>query len=241
MTAQPDWQILHGDCREAVGLLNHKGPFDLVVMDPPYRLTTGGRAKSGKTMRGIFAKHNYDNRGDLITCNMTWAEIMAFAYDALKDDGEAYVMANDKNLYPALDAAFAAGFRLHNVLVWDKVSATANRWYMKNVEFTLYLWRGRARRINNPGSMQGVRGPQIDTTAHPTEKPVWLMRHYIENSSQPGDIVLDPFMGSGTTGVAAIEAGRRFAGVEIDVKFYDMACKRLGLAGAQGDLLEQSA
>ncbi len=72
--------------------------------------------------------------------------------------------------------------------------------------------------------------PQKDETDHPTEKPVPLMRHYIENSSQPGDLIVDPFMGSGTTGVAALQAGRLFAGVEIEPRYCKIANERLTAA-----------
>jgi site-specific DNA-methyltransferase (adenine-specific) len=103
---------------------------------------------------------------------------------------------------------------------------------MKNVEFVAYLWKGNARTINNPSSKQLIRAPQVDETKHPTEKPVGLCRHYIENSSAPGDLVLDPFMGSGTTVVAALRAGRRAVGVEQDPQWFDVACRRVERATA---------
>jgi site-specific DNA-methyltransferase (adenine-specific) len=104
---------------------------------------------------------------------------------------------------------------------------TANRWYMKNLEFTLYLWKGRARTINNPSSKQLLRGGIEKESGHPTEKPVHLMAEYIANSSMRGQTILDPFMGSGTTGVACAQLGRRFIGIEIDEAFFDIACERV--------------
>jgi site-specific DNA-methyltransferase (adenine-specific) len=212
---------------------------DLVVTDPPYRLTTGGVSKSSKTMSGIFAAHNYANDGQLVMSDVQWATLMPAIFASLKLSADAYVMANDKNLFPAMAAAFDSGFGLHNILTWDKVTPTANRWYMKNIEFTLYLWKGRARTINFPSSKQGIRGNQIDESGHPTEKPVWLMAEYIRNSSKPGDVVLDPFMGSGTTGVAALQQGRRFVGIELDPAHFDSACRRLDSALNQGQLFAE--
>jgi len=67
---------------------------------------------------------------------------------------------------------------------------------------------------------------------HPAEKPEALMRHLIEISTKPGDLVVDPFMGSGTTGAAALALGRRFVGIEQDATWFDYAAKRIGAVGA---------
>ena len=64
---------------------------------------------------------------------------------------------------------------------------------------------------------------------HPTQKPVVLMKHFIKTLTNPGDLVLDPFMGSGSTGVAAQELGRRFVGIELDEIYYRIACRRMGV------------
>ena len=81
------------------------------------------------------------------------------------------------------------------------------------------------------GLMRGVFDPKNysndDGKPHPTEKPAALMKTYILNSSKPGDVVLDPFMGSCSTGVAAIKAGRRFVGIEKSEKFFRMAVRRM--------------
>lgn len=228
-----DATLYLGDC---VAILPTLPKADLLVTDAPYRLTTGGLSLSSKTMSGIFAAHNYANDGQLVFAALDWTDMAQPLFDALKDDADAYVMANDKNVGPAWLAFTKAGFGLHNILTWDKVTPTANRWYMKNIEFTLYFWKGNARTINEPGSKQGITGRQVDVSEHPTEKPVWLMSHYISNSSKRGDTVLDPFMGSGSTGVAALRHGRKFVGIEIDQKHFDAACKRLSSALDQADM-----
>lgn len=229
-----------GSCRlilgDAMAVLPTIPKSHLCVSDIPYALTTGGVSKSSKTMSGIFAAHNYANDGQLIMATVPFPEMMAGIHDALVANADCYVMANDKNVYPLTDASLKAGFQFHNLLAWDKITPTANRWYMKNLEFTLYLWKGRARTINNPGSKQLARGGIEKEFGHPTEKPVHLMAEYILNSSQRGETVLDPFMGSGTTGVAAVQSGRKFVGIEIDPKWFDMACERIRSAYAHPDL-----
>lgn len=221
---------------DALDILPQLAPAHLLVSDVPYKLTTGGVSKSTKTMSGIFAAHNYRNDGQLVMATVPFPDMMTALYRALVDDADCYVMSNDKNLIPLGVAAHDAGFELHNILSWDKVLPTANRWYMKHVEFTLYFWKGRARTINNPSAKQQLRGTLDKATGHPTEKPVHLMAEYIFNSSKPGEVVLDPFMGSGTTGVAAANLGRRFVGIELEERFFDMACARIADAVQRPDM-----
>lgn len=230
-------QLWLGDC---AAVLPRLPKVELVCTDPPYRLTSGGTPASSIAMRGGWMT-NYSNDGAPVTMTHDWHEWMPFVVAAMADDSEAYIMTNDKNLRPALNAAVEAGLSIHNVLVWDKRTATANRWYMKNCEFVAYLWKGRARRINDAGSKQLISVPQNDESLHPTEKPVELMQHYIRNSTQPDDTVLDPFMGSGTTGVAALRSGRRFIGCEIEPRWFEVACRRIEEAQRQGDLFLEGA
>ena len=212
-----------GDCLE---VLPHLPLADLCVTDPPYDLSSGGNAT--QVMGGLFSHAEYDNSGKLMDV-VGWHEMGGPIFRALKPDADCYVMSNDKNLFAAHAGFTGAGFQFHNILTWDKVRATRNRWYMKNLEFTLYLWKGAAsiRGINDCGSKQSFQLNAKRTSGHPTEKPVALMAHYIENSSQPGDLVLDPFMGSGTTMLACIETGRRGVGIELNQEHFETACKRV--------------
>lgn len=220
--------LICGDMQEV--LVDWVGQFDAVVTDAPYRLTSGGRGSSGDgSMAGIFDPDVYDNSGDLMAI-MNWNQMGPPIYRACKPDADAYFMANDKNLFLAQGAFQGAGFRLHNLLVWDKHAPTVNRWYMKHLEYTLYMWKGAARVIAEPGSKQLFKSPRPSSRVHATQKPVSLMAHYINNSTRPGDLVLDPFMGSGTTLIAAILTGRRAVGIEIDPDMFDVACARVKAA-----------
>jgi len=210
------------DCRDVLPLVSGA---DLLCSDPPYRLTAGGKYTG--EMGGVFAVDVYDNDGGIVDCDLEFADWMPLTFAALATDADAYVMVNDKNQNAAQNAMLDAGFKFHNLLVWDKGAATPNRWYMKNLEFTVYSWKGKARGINDKGAKQLIRCPQVDVSQHPTEKPVSLMTHYITNSTSPGDTVLDPFMGSGTTGVAALKSGRKFIGIESSEKWFDVACQRI--------------
>lgn len=243
MTAWKRKEVI-GDCTlylgDAMQIMPELPKSHLAVSDVPYSLTTGGVSKSSETMSGIFASHNYANDGQLIMATVLFKDMMPAIYAALVEDADCYVMANDKNVHPLTQAALDAGFQFHNLLAWDKVTPTANRWYMKNLEFTLYLWKGRARTINDPSSKQLLRGGLDKICGHPTEKPVYLMAEYIRNSSRRGETVLDPFMGSASTGVAAINLGRKFVGIEIHEPFFDMAVSRIRLSYERPDMFSEA-
>jgi DNA modification methylase len=204
---------------------------NLIVTDPPYLLTSGGATVGGLQER---IGENYNNGGNLFEGECPkWQEFMPLLYGSLLHQGHCYVMADSKNQFEMQRAALEAGFRFHNLLYWDKGSCTPNRWYMKNAEYVGLFFKGAAFAINNCSSKQGIYIPQVDESKHPTEKPVMLMKHYIENSTQPGQIVFDPFMGSGTTGVAAMLCGREFIGIERDEKWFAIAEERIKKAAKQ--------
>lgn len=230
--------LFHGDGVRFMAQMADGAEADCLVTDPPYLLTSGGqgepraasknhRSTKASRMSGKFDASNYNNDGKIVDCTLKWSDWLDTAHAALTPDADAYIMSNDKNLIPAGVACLDAGFRVHNILVWEKGNAIPNRWYMKNVEFIIYAFKGRARPINKKSSQQKIRCLLPKDGRHPTEKPVTLMRHYIENSTNPGDIVLDPFMGSGTTGVAAMLAGRNFVGCEQDAAHFAIAEQRI--------------
>lgn len=211
--------LYHGD---AIEIMRDVLPesADLCVTDPPYRLTSGGRGTS-------WSIGDYKNSGELVDCDIDWPDFMYLIYKSLRGDSHAYVMANNRHVEAMLFNARQAGFGFHNLLVWDKRSATPNRWYMKNLEFIGFFYKGKAKYINDMRAKQLIAMPQIDESNHPTEKPVALMQYYIEQSSEPNQTVLDPFMGSGTTGVAAIKSSRKFIGIESNKRWFDVACERI--------------
>jgi len=232
-------RLILGDMRDVLPGLRPKAK--LCLSDPPYRLASGG--SSGRTMSGCFGKDAYDNSGALFDM-VDWAEMAPFIHGALAEDADAIIMASDREEAAARAAFLDAGFGFHRLLVWDKITATPNRWYMPNCEFGLYLYRARACRISDCASKALIRCPQQDVSQHylgpdiaydqrrphATEKPVALMSYWMGNSTDPGDLVVDPFMGSGSTLVAAARTGRRAIGIEKDPKWFDVACARVAEA-----------
>jgi site-specific DNA-methyltransferase (adenine-specific) len=218
-------RIYQRDCIEGMRLLPDNS-IDLAVTDPPYKLTSGG-CRGGLNI--VFNQTSKDEKesGKFFEIPR-FNDWMPEVFRVLKDGSHFYCMSNDKNLTQIIEAAENAGFKQLNILVWDKGMHTPLGYYMKNVEFIVLFRKGRAKKINNMGSkalitIKGVRGNKV----HPSEKPIDLFKHLIENSSLADEIVIDPFMGSGTTAISTVTTGRKFVGFEYEPKYVEIANKRL--------------
>lgn len=170
----------------------------------------------------------YARQGKLFKYNdIKFSEWLPEIYRALKPKTHCYIMINARNLKELQTEAEKVGFAFQQLIVWNKGNATPNKYYMNACEFILMLRKGGARNINNMGTKNILNVPNIRNRKHPTEKPKELMKILVENSSNEGDLVLDPFMGVGSTGVACKELNRDFIGIEIDERYFNIAKKRL--------------
>ena len=202
---------------------------DLIVSDPPYRVTQHGHSGLGgifktkvgedKKLNGKLFEHNEvdvnDYAGEL--------------YRVLKPDSHCYIMTNDRNLQNFLNVFTNIGFNFCKLLIWDKQNKITNQYYMNQVEYILFMYKGRNKQINNCGTsnLLSVNNVKNKTHNHPTEKPVELMEIIINNSSNEGDLVLDPFVGVGSTPVACKNLNRNFIGCELDKNYFDTTMERL--------------
>lgn len=229
-------------CGDARDILPRLQPVDLILTDPPYLVSKGGYA-SNLQLDGGFGgwMKEYGNQGDIVDCDLEFSDWLPLAFAALTGQAQAYFMTNGRNLKAMQQAAEDAGFRLHTVLVWDKRAALPNKYYQNVTEFALFMFKGKAFTIADPASKNLVSIFQRDESQHPTEKPVELMSFWLRNSSKAGDLICDPFMGSGTTGVAALREGRRFVGIEKDLTHFATACRRIEDAQRQGQLFGEAA
>lgn len=148
-------------------------------------------------------------------------------YRVLKDQTHIYIMTNMLNLEEYMREVRAAGFDIHNLLIWEKNNATPNRWYMKNCEYIIFARKGAAKPINNCGTKTVLQIKNVKDKIHPTEKPTELLRIFIENSTNEGDTVLDPFGGSMSTALAALQTNRKCISFEIDENYYKVGLERL--------------
>ena len=150
-------------------------------------------------------------------------------FRVLKNGTHAYVMVNSTNLLEMANKIENVGFKIHNFLIWKKNNCTPSQFYMKNCEYVIFCRKGKAKYINNMGESKTVHDFNniIGNKVHPTEKPISLMEYYILNSSNENDTVLDPFMGSGSTGVACKNTKRNFIGIEKDENYFKIAEQRI--------------
>lgn len=202
---------------------------DLICTDPPYPITKKGCAgNSGGMMRTDLCK-----QGKVFTHNDIDVSVYAPEfYRVLKDDTHCYVMCNHVNLQHMLNVFTDVGFHFTKSLIWDKGNKIMGTYYMSQFEYILFFRKGKGKKINNCGTADILSIPnkktQIDgKNIHDTEKPVELMKILIENSTQPWEVVLDPFMGVGSTGVAAVSADRSFIGIELEREYFKIAKSRI--------------
>ena len=228
--------------------------FDCLCTDPPYR-TRCSKAKltergtSTDRLRNRWVKKNLDEDSKILAeTGQFIGQIPPFeawlpeVYRVLKPNTHAYIMLKACHLKEFQTKAEKVGFKFQNLLVWAKQNATPNKFYMQKGEFILMLRKGKERYINDMGveNIFFVRNP-VGKKFHPTEKPVELMRKMIEQSTNIGDKVLDPFVGAGATLCACEEIHRLGTGIEIEKRFCEVAYKRLEnvkLDYIQGGLLD---
>lgn len=217
-------KIYNDDCLVRIDKLIKKGiKVDCIITDPPYKVITGGRNGQNKgEPSGILTANK-----QLMSNIPKFDDWLPKCFEILKDNSHAYFMVNMLNLKDMMIAVEKAGFHIHNVLIWKKNNATPNKWYMKNCEYILFCKKGKAKFINDCGSKVVHEFENPRNKIHPTEKPIGLMELYVCNSSSVGDLVLDPFMGIGTTGLACAIWGRKFIGIELDTSYFEIAKGRL--------------
>ncbi len=122
------------------------------------------------------------------------------------------------------------------MIVWDKMSMGLGHHYRLQHELIIYATKGSPKKTNRKDVPNIIRCKRVRRDRHPTEKPIELLKTFITMSTDPGDVVLDFFAGSGTTLVAAKELGRRYIGIELNRAYCQLAQDRL--AGITGELVE---
>lgn len=187
--------------------------IDLLVTDPAYESLEKHR-KVGTTTR-LKVSDGSSNVWFPIFPNDRFPAFFAQAYRVLRRNSHAYVYCDQETMFHVKPIAEAAGFKFWKFLVWDKARIGMGYHYRAQHEVILFLEKGK-RKLADLGMADVIREPRI-VGGFPTEKPVRVSHVLITQSSSPGDVVVDPFMGSASVGEAALRAGRRFIGGDIQV------------------------
>jgi site-specific DNA-methyltransferase (adenine-specific) len=208
-------ELYLGDCREVLPTL---GRVDAVISDPPYGIGYAPNA-SGK------GAHSRRNTGMISGDKLPFDPLPWLNY-------ERVVLWGSDHFYPRLPdrGRFLAFDKLDGMEPWDSFTDVEFAWCSIEGAARIFSlrWKGIACVKANEG--YGAR-------VHPTQKPIALMEWCIrEARTPPSGIILDPFMGSGTTGVAAVKGGFKFIGIEVDPKYFEVACTRIQAALDAPDL-----
>jgi len=200
---------------------------DLVVTDPPYESLEKHRA-IGTTTR-LSKSQGSSNEWFDIFPNRRFPELFTELYRVLRKDTHFYLFCDQETMFVAKPMAEAAGFRFWKPLVWDKQSIGMGYHYRARYEFVLFFEKGK-RRLSNLGVADVIEAQRV-FRGYPTEKPPEVARVLIEQSSNPGDLVIDPFCGSSSTGVAALDVARNYAGNDSSSEALRLSEARLVAAG----------
>ena len=227
-----DATLYLGDCRDVLPQIEG---VDAIVTDPPY--SSGGYQEAGKGAGSIGTN-----------AKLKWGEGGAkptIAGDTLSTRGylrlitsvcratrarEIYLFCDWRMWTPTCDAVEDGFFRVRMMIVWDKRTPGMGTGWRNQHELVCWGLRGRAR-IPEVSYGNVLSVPRSGNPDHPTQKPVPLMESLLTSSDSR--VICDPFMGSGTTGVACARLGREFIGIEYERAHFDVACERIAAAQAQ--------
>lgn len=202
---------------------------DLVITDPPYESLEKHRAVGTTTRLKVSAASS--NAWFRIFPNTRFPELFAEVHRVLRRHSHFYLVCDSETAFIAKPEAEKAGFRFWKPLVWDKVSIGMGYHYRARYEFILFFEKGK-RRLKDLGVPDVLTVPRV-RGGYPAEKPVALNEILIRQSTEEGAVVVDPFMGSASAGVAALKLGRRFVGNDIATESLALSRRRLTEAGGE--------
>ena len=202
---------------------------DLLITDPPYESLEKHRA-IGTTTR---LKHSKSSSNDWfkIFPNDRFGELFAEVYRVLRRNTHFYLFCDQETMFVAKPDAEKAGFKFWKPLIWDKRSIGMGYHYRARYECILFFEKGK-RKLNDLGTADIIEVKRING-GYPAEKPAAVSEVLIKQSTEPGQLVVDPFMGSGSVGAAAIGLGRSFHGNDLCSEAVDITRRRLREAGAR--------
>lgn len=237
-----DFTIIQGDCVET--LSKFEFGFDMVFADPPYFLSGGGiSCQSGKVVcvdKGDWDKPSSPEEMDRF--NLRW---LSACRDHMKDNATIWISGTHHNIFSVQQQLLKLGFKILNVITWAKTNPPPNiscRYFTYSTEFIIWARKSPKtphyfnyelmkelnanKQMTDVWQLPAIAKWEKSCGKHPTQKPLGLLARIIQASTQPAAWILDPFSGSGTTGIAANLLGRRYLGLEKEDEFLSMSKAR---------------
>lgn len=241
--------ILQGDCIELLKNMPDKS-VDLIFADPPYNLQLKGELWRPNNTKVSAVDDDWDKYDSFAVYDDFTAKWLTECRRILKDNGAIWVIGSYHNIFRVGKIIQDLGYWILNDILWVKTNPMPN---FKGTRFNnsheTLIWAGKSVKSKPTFHYKTMKAHNEDKQmrsdwlipicsgrerakingekAHSTQKPLALLRRIINATSKPGDIILDPFLGSGTTAVAAKELGRRYVGIERDATYVKVAKKRL--------------
>ena len=216
-------KLIQGDCLEQLGMLQ-SGVADAVITDPPYMI---GAASVGNR------KSKHGRWADMENSAYWFGAWFQEARRVLKEDGFLAVFGNWRSIPTLIRAGDLADMTASSCLIWDKVwigPASKNQ-LRPRYELCLIFPMSKKALIPDRSAPDIYEcmwsAGHMGKSGHPAEKPVELLRHLVRTLSPSGGVVIDPFMGSGSTGIAALQEGRDFIGIEREPRYMEIAKGRV--------------
>jgi site-specific DNA-methyltransferase (adenine-specific) len=245
-------ELVKGDCLETLNKLPESS-IDMIFADPPYNLSNDGFTCQGGKMVTVN-KGNWDKSKGFENDVEFHSEWIRACKRVLKKDGSIWISGTYHSIFQCGFMLQKHGFHILNDIAWFKPNASPNlscRFFTASHE-TL-IWARKDKKGKHTFNYEAMKNgdfpkdkikvpnkqmrsvwwnpttPKIEKEygKHPTQKPLDVLERIVIASTNPGDIVLDPFMGSGTTGLAAMKYGRNFIGIERDKSFFNLAKNRI--------------
>lgn len=241
-SANKDFTLVEGDCVSVLETIDFR--FDMVFADPPYFLSNGGISVSNGKVVSVN-KGEWDKAPSPEYVNDFNHKWLSVCKDKLKEDGTIWISGTYHNIFSVANQLSDLGFKILNVVTWNKTDPPYNvshRMFTHSAEFI--IWAKKSKRayhrynydlmcqLNDGKQMTDVwRMPSVakwekSCGKHPTQKPLSLLSRIIMASTKEAEWVLDPFNGSGTTGIAASLLKRRFLGIDMEHQYLELAAKR---------------
>lgn len=241
-------KVIIGDCTLYLGnsldIMPTLATVDHIVSDPPYEESL--HASKNKLRGRIRSDKGPDLQGlDFSSINEIRERVVSISYDICA--GWFLAFCTVEGTWEWANEINKSKMKYKRACIWIKPDSTPQlngQCPAQGYECFVTAWCGHGHSKWNSGGKRGVYTHCVNGGwrhgGHPTEKPIALMTELIFDFTNAGQTILDPFMGSGTTGVACVKTGRKFIGIELDRRYFDIACERIEKAYSQPDLFIQA-